>query len=372
MTEKFTAILLDTSIYDQYGLKLEKGLLGKLSQFSRTSTTFLIPDVIYNEVKNHLERKIRTSRGSLEKAFEEAGDHLFFDGSELNDAKRTLIEGREVEGLGKSRLDRFVGVTDAEVLTTGDYVSVPELLERYFSSEAPFADTGKKKNEFPDAITLMAVQAWAEENGENVLAVARDDDWQRFCADAENLHYEPDLSKALAHFNEETAPYELIDNLQKALAEGQAGKFLHDIAVHLESTFDGFAPEQEADSYLYWEADGCSGGFEDFEFTDNHFTVIDKDENWVVIEAFAEISLYADGDFSLSVYDSFDKDHVYMGSITKRAEETYTSRILITISGDLSGSIDDLTVEDVEVIERPTSMDFGELELAYEPDEQDL
>lgn len=54
MTEKFTAILLDTSIYDQYGLKLEKGLLGKLSQFSRTPTTFLIPDVIYNEVKNHL------------------------------------------------------------------------------------------------------------------------------------------------------------------------------------------------------------------------------------------------------------------------------------------------------------------------------
>ncbi|UYW75313.1 PIN domain-containing protein [Pseudocitrobacter faecalis] len=77
MTEKFTAIVLDTSIYDQYGLKLEKGLLGKLSQFSRTSTTFLIPDVIYNEVKKHLERKINTSRGSLEKAFEEAGDHLF-------------------------------------------------------------------------------------------------------------------------------------------------------------------------------------------------------------------------------------------------------------------------------------------------------
>lgn len=372
MTEKFTAILLDTSIYDQYGLKLEKGLLGKLSQFSRTPTTFLIPDVIYNEVKNHLERKIRTSRGSLEKAFEEAGDHLFFDGSELNDAKKTLIESRQVEGLGKSRLDRFVGVTDARVLTTGDYVSVPELLERYFSSEAPFADTGKKKNEFPDAITLMAVQAWAEKNGENVLAVARDDDWQRFCADAENLHYEPDLSNALAQFNEETAPYELIENLQKALAEGQAYKFLHDVAVLLESTFDGFAPEQEADSYLYWEADGCSGGFDDFEFTDNLFTVIDKDENWVVIEAFADISLYAEGDFSLSVYDSFDKDHVYMGSITKRAEETYTSRILITISGDLSGSIDDLTIEDVEVIERPTSMDFGELELAYEPDEEDL
>lgn len=149
MTEKFTAILLDTSIYDQYGLKLEKGLLGKLSQFSRTSTTFLIPDVIYNEVKNHLERKIKTSRGSLEKAFEEAGDHLFFDGSELNDAKKTLIESREVEGLGKSRLDRFVAVTDAEVLTTGDYVSVPELLERYFFQKLLLRIQVRKKMSFP-------------------------------------------------------------------------------------------------------------------------------------------------------------------------------------------------------------------------------
>ncbi|HAS0910197.1 hypothetical protein ABR32_21705 [Enterobacter cloacae subsp. dissolvens] len=372
MTEKFTAIVLDTSIYDQYGLKLEKGLLGKLSQFSRTSTTFLIPDVIYNEVKKHLERKINTSRGSLEKAFEEAGDHLFFDGSELNDAKKILIESREVEGLGKNRLDKFLAVTGAEVLTTGDYVSVPELLERYFSCEPPFAETGKKKNEFPDAITLMAVQAWADENDANVLAVARDDDWQRFCADAENLHFEPDLSNALAHFNEETAPYELIDNLQKALDEGQAGKFLHDIAVHLESTFEGFAPDQEADSSLYWEPEGASGGFHDFDFLDHHFTVIDKDENWVVIEATAEISVYAEGDFSLSVYDSFDKHHLYMGSITKQVDDTFSSRILITISGDLSGPVDDLTVEEVEVIERPTSIYFGELELEYEPDEDDL
>ncbi len=81
----------------------------------------------------------------LRKLSKKLATTFFFDGSELNDAKKTLIESREVEGLGKSRLDRFVAVTDAEVLTTGDYVSVPELLERYFSSEAPFADTGKKK-----------------------------------------------------------------------------------------------------------------------------------------------------------------------------------------------------------------------------------
>lgn len=100
MTEKYTAILLDTSIFDQYGLRMEKGLLGKLSQFSRTEAQFIFPDVIRNEVIKHLENKIKSSRASLEKALDEAGDHLFFEGSELNTAKKTLLEGKEIEGLG--------------------------------------------------------------------------------------------------------------------------------------------------------------------------------------------------------------------------------------------------------------------------------
>lgn len=371
MTEKFSAIILDTSIYDQYGLKLEKGLLGKLTQFSRTETKFLLPDVIYNEVRKHLEKKIKASRGALEKALEEAGDHLFFEGSELNDAKSMLVDGKEIEGLGKSRIDRFVAATKAINLKTGDYVSVPELLGRYFSSEAPFADTGKKKNEFPDAITLMAVKSWAESNGENVLAVARDEDWQRFCEGTDNIHYETDLSQALAYFNKETAPYQLVDNLEQALNERKADKFIKDIAESLESTFSGFMPNQDADSVFYWEPEGSSGGFTDFHFLENKFSVIDKDEDWVVLEAYAEISLYAEGEFTLSAYDSFDKDHVYIGSVTREAETTYPTKILITISGDLSGPINDLTVEDVEVFETPSSMDFGELTLDYDPDEDD-
>ncbi|UYW75312.1 hypothetical protein OFY05_09570 [Pseudocitrobacter faecalis] len=85
---------------------------------------------------------------------------IFFDGSELNDAKKILIESREVEGLGKNRLDKFLAVTGAEVLTTGDYVSVPELLERYFSCEPPFAETGKKKTNFP-----MPLRSWLFKHG---------------------------------------------------------------------------------------------------------------------------------------------------------------------------------------------------------------
>ena len=175
--EKYGAILVDTSIFIGNGLRLEKGLLGKLTQFKKSPIVYLLPDVIKNEIKSHLENKIKVSSAALEKALNDAGDHLFFGDSELNDAKETLIHNKEIDGLAESRVDNFIESSGALVLETGNYVSVSEVLSNYFSNKPPFAETGKKKSEFPDAIVLMAVEAWAEEQDISVLAVAKDGDW---------------------------------------------------------------------------------------------------------------------------------------------------------------------------------------------------
>ena len=91
----YNAILIDTSIFDGNGLRLETGLLGKLRQFKKTKIDLLLPDVIKNEIQSHLEKKIRVSSNSLEKAINDAGDHLFFDGSELNEVKKLLIDSNK-------------------------------------------------------------------------------------------------------------------------------------------------------------------------------------------------------------------------------------------------------------------------------------
>ena len=74
-----------------------------------------------------------------------------------------------------------------------------------------------------------------------------------------------------------------------------------------------FTPDQEADSHLYWEPEGCHGWFEEFDFVDFDFRIIDQWKGGVVIEALANITVKAEGDFSLSVYDSIDRDHVSLG-----------------------------------------------------------
>jgi len=365
LQEEYDAVIIDTSMYDAHGLRLEKGLLGKLTQFRKSPIDLLIPDVVKNEVQTHLEKKIKSSRSSLEKALNDAADHLFFEGSSLNDAKELLIDSKEIEELANSRINNFIDNCGVEVLECGEYVSVSEVLDQYFSNQPPFAETGKKKNEFPDAIILLAVEKWAENENKTVLAIARDGDWEKYCENSTRIDYTDDFSSGLSIFNQANAPYALLANLETALEKGTAQSFLSKISDGLEKSLDGFTPDQEADSHLYWEPDGSHGWFKDFYLIDNEFRVVDADEGWVVLEAMASISVEAEGDFSLSVYDSMDKDYVYMGSISASAKEEFESEILITVMGDLNGDLDNLDIEEIEIVNPISSIDFGTIEPDY-------
>ncbi|MFT4804462.1 MAG: hypothetical protein ACI9YE_001666 [Psychroserpens sp.] len=366
MTElEYDAILVDTSIFDGNGLRLESGLLAKLKQFSESSVDFLMPDVISNEIHSHLDKKIRVSRNALEKSINDASDHLFFDGSALNNAKKLIVDSKEVEGLSQSRLDQFLQDTGALLIDCDKYVSVKDLLGKYFQNEPPFSETGKKKNEFPDAIILLAIEKWAKIEGKTVLAVAKDKDWEAYCEDSDHINYIEDFSEGLSKFNTATAPYALLDNLIKALEQESAGKFLSSVEAGLRSALDGFTPDQEADSQFYWEPDGSNGCFKKFELYDNDFKIIDTDEDWVVIEVRANITVEAEGEFSLSVHDSIDRDYVSLGGVSVTTEAEFESEILITVSGDLNEDINMLDIEDVEIVDPITSVNFGTLELDY-------
>ena len=369
--KEYGALLVDTSIYDKNALRLEKGLLGKLTQFRRSPIELLMPDVIKNEVRSHLEQKISSARSALEKSLNNAGDHLFFDGSTLNEAKRILIDSKEVDGLADSRLEQLISNAGATVLKCGDYVSVEKVLDQYFGNMPPFASSGKKKNEFPDAIVLLAAEAWADAKDTNVLAVARDGDWKSYCETSKRIDYVEDLSAALDAFNKANAPYALLDKLEHALKTGSATEFLSEISNALRSALDGFTPDQDAESSFHWEPEGSDGWFTGFKLMNNEFRIIDTDEDWVVLEAMASISVEAEGVFSLAAYDSIDKDYVHLDTVTVTAKEDFESEILITISGDLNGPLDLLTIDEVEIVSPIRQIHFGHLELDWGSDDVD-
>lgn len=362
--KSYGAILVDTCIFASNSLRLEKGLLGKLKQFKDSGIHYLLPDVIKSEVKSHLENKVKSSRGSLEKALNNAGDDLFFDGSELNEAKSTLIDSHEIEEVATNRLEKFIVNSGALVLECGDYVSVSELLQQYFEHKPPFAEIGKKKYEFPDAIVLLAIEKWAIENKVQVLAVAHDSDWKSYCDTSANIDYIENFSDALSKFNKATVPFGFLSLLTSKIddTDDEAEVFIGKIRSEVERYLEKFLPEIEANSYFHWEEDGFKASLTEFQITDSNFKVIECSEHYIVIEANAEFTIDASGFFHLSKYDSIDRENFLLASISMTTEEQFTSEILINICGDLTGSLSDLSINQIEIVNPITSIDFGLLE----------
>lgn len=208
----------------------------------------------------------------------------------------------------------------------------------------------------------MAVDEWAKRKNKSVLAIAKDDDWIRYCESSEKIDCIDVLSDGLAIFNRANAPYEFLSKLESELNSEEAQSFLDGVASRLATELDGFTPDQDAESYLYWEPEGSSGWFKSFYLTSNELRIIESDEEYIVLECKAAITVEAEGEFSLSVHDSIDHDYIHISSVTATAEEEFESEILITIAGDFKGPVEELSIEQVEIVSPIKRIYFGALE----------
>ena len=364
LEEKYDALLIDTSIYDSHGLRLEKGLLGKLTKFHKSPIPLLMPDVVKNEVQSHLEKKMKSSISAIKKSLNDARDHLFFDGSQPNDVKELLvkellIERKEVEKLAESRINKFIDNCGIKSIECGGYVSVSEVLTRYFSNQPPFSESGKKRNKFPDAFILLAVKKWAESENKKVLAITKDIDWWKFCENCSCIDYKSDLSSGLSIFS--NAQNALLSNLEIALKENTAQSFLEGIHCGLEAALNDLTPDQEAQCFLLWDPEGICVQLKKFDLIDNKLRIVNYDEESIVLEAKALITIEAEGEFSLS--KECGEDLLYFGCTTASVEEEFESNIFIfgSFCGDID-DIDNLCIEEIEIVSPISHIDFGEIE----------
>lgn len=68
----YGAITIDTSIFDQKGLKLESGILKTLEQFRSKPSHLVLSEIVIREVHSHLKRKASDSREQVVKAIRES------------------------------------------------------------------------------------------------------------------------------------------------------------------------------------------------------------------------------------------------------------------------------------------------------------
>lgn len=360
---EFGAITIDTQVFDSNSYDFNGGWLAQLKQFRGGDIRFVISELVIREGLRHLRDRIVQTRDHLEKSHKKGVLYGLLAKDDVPTVK-TIDPVAQAKGM----MDRFIEETGAQVIPL-EGVSSAKLIDMYEQGIPPFAAKGKK-HEFPDAIALLTLGQWADAQGRNLLAVSNDDDWQGFKHG--RVRIVRDLDTALPKF--QTGIEATIRLFRSALRQ------MRDARTPLGAAFEQLLAdavaehevEGEANSSVMAEQEGGSATLKSFTFPEDEddYSIVQAGSEAIVVQVSLDIVVDATGDFSMSIFDSIDRDYVPMGTASAMAVDAEVStEVLITLATDPeNGGYD---IEAVEIVGGPFYVDFGTVEIDFgDPDEE--
>lgn len=172
-------VFIDTSIFVASNFHYESSPFKQLITLARENylSIYLTPITI-REVKAKIHDRVAAAHHALQKCRKEAMvlRHL------PNDTYKELFtefDAAKAEQSIISRFDTFISETRATIVPVGG-TSVERVFDQYFTSFPPFGP-GKKKNEFPDAFALAALDEWCNSKNKKIYVISSDTDMQSAC-----------------------------------------------------------------------------------------------------------------------------------------------------------------------------------------------
>jgi hypothetical protein len=364
---EFGAITLDTSIFDAQGLKLESGLLKQLEQFQDRSTRFILSEVVKEETLSHLIAKAKDAKNEIERSLRQVREHLRVKDQDIEKIKTIVFGEYEVEEVVLERFRQFSELTSLEIVEAQNHVLLGDLIQKYFQARPPFSETGKKKNEFPDAIALMSLETWANKNKTKIIVVTADNDWKSFCKDSESLIAVNDFAGALGLFQLKDTD-DICKYLSEKYKKGELENVKEAISSALEHQMSDLEFYPEVTSSFIYEQNSAQGTLNKFEFKlfeppNLIFRPVNHDYDNLVVESRLSVDVNIECSFSFSVYDSMDKEEVLIGSCSPNVQTNLDVDILISFVGSLCKIGAEVEVDDVEIeIKTLELVNFGEIE----------
>ena len=372
----FGSITIDNATYKGEGYRFYEGLLAQMRQFKESPVKVLQTDIVHNEAINHIGQEISKTRSSIEQALRSANKQLKIKSEVIENARALLsVDGSEAE-IAEARLEKYYEFIGAEKIDSGRYADLSRLMEMYFATEAPFESGKDKKNEFPDAIALLALEGWAEENEINIIAVSQDKGWKNFSEGSDRITLVSSLAEALEKFQPHNKVVSIISHIREdSLLDGE-NHVLEEIEQAIINSVDGCDIWVEASSYMHFEWEDVSASYISHELDKDQdglvkIRVVSINDEEIVLKVGATVEVEVEAGFDFSVRDSIDKDYVGMGGNVCTTTESYHTDILLSLTGDFSQDFDDIDVAEVEVLETIGRADFGEVEPDWRSEHED-
>ena len=372
----FGAITIDNSTFKSEGYKFDEGLLAQMKQFKESPVRVLQTDIVHNEAINHIGQEITKTRTAIGQTLRSANKQLKIKSDVIENAWKLLsIDGSEAE-IAEARLEEYYELIGAEIIDSEKYTDLSLLTRMYFSTEAPFEDKKDKKNEFPDAIALLALEGWAERNDINIIAVSEDNGWKNYSEDSNRITLVSSLDEALEKFQPHNKVASIIKNIRKDSLLDNNNYVLQKIEQAIIDSIDGYDIWIEASSYLSFEWEDTSAAYISHYLDKDtegfvKIRVIRINDESIVLKVGTTVKVEVEASFDFSVRDSIDKDYVGIGTNVCTTIEDYHTDILLTLTGDFSQDFDNIEFSDIEVLETIGQANFGEIEPDWKSEYED-
>lgn len=367
INKRYSALTIDTSIFIQNGLKLNKGLLAQLHQFKDNPINLILSDIVYRELKSHLDRKEKETKSKIESALNDASDYLNCCIDDMEKIKSLIKLNYEAESISKLILEEFIRKCGIELVKGEEYCEIKSLIDMYFQNLAPFKESGNKKNEFPDAIALLSLQYWVEKNNKNLLAVSADNDWKNFALGKGNIEVIDDLAKAMDILNKQTdeALDSIIYEIELDLTKSQNSRIFESMYSAIENSIN-ISEISAVSSFEYYIDDEQLSLKNIYILTEENekrlkVYIIDYDSDKITISITCEVMCEVEVAFNFSVWDSIDKEYVSVGGTRKIVEISYETDVLVNLYGNFLDGLQNMDIDEIEVTHDSVFVDIGEI-----------
>ena len=358
--------ILKPNVFIGLGLNLERGLLGQLQQFSSSPVRLVISEVVLQEVRKHLLELTKNSRSKLQSALKSVKSTFG-----VTDGTATEIEGnvwakRTDDEVVDARLASFVKATSARIApATG--ADMDRLLSLYFKSDPPFESSGDKKAEFPDAIALLSLEQWAVEHDIKLLAVSKDVGWLNFSKRSDRIDVKDNLPDALTHFQPHNAAENIIRELRSKILSDAKNDILNSLNEFLIESTNEAEVDVQYGSAVHAELNETEVHYKSHTFILDEggqpvVDVIRIEENWLSLRLRVSIEYEVRANFSMSVWDSIDREYVSIGSSSALSADSYECDVLLSLTGDFSKGIEQTAVGELGIDLELPGTDVGEVE----------
>jgi hypothetical protein len=366
---EYDAVTIDSNIFIEYGVNLEGGVLAQLYQFREGSAEFVLSEIVVREIKRYLIDEAQKAKDSLASAIRKSGKSALLHPKMVEQMNGINATAFTPQTAADKRLDDFIMLSGCDVIAA-DEGDMKRLIAMYFEPSAPFEGSGKKKNEFPDAIALITLEDWAKEHKKKILAISKDDGWTNFAAKSEFIDIEKELPVALERLQKHAELAKaIVAKVIKAVDQIEDKELRTNFEETIKGTLMVSPPRIEAQASYPYDVENEYFDLRDIHFHElvggagYEFYVLNISRNKIVAQVYVNIDFVVEADFNFQIYDAVDGDYVTVSSDGQNAEVNLDAAFLIEIEGDFSSETPDYRVSSIELVDVPKSIDFGSVDI---------